>query len=169
MLESHFQVGIVVAKRKLKGPWADFAWLPHAVLPDAPAAPPWTRLAIEGDDEIFYAGPFDLCLHPGATAHYRDNLLSGRPALWVALRPVGGDEVEVATVTADPYEGEALAGGIGEIVDQVPMPPEVQARVAGFFDAFHVERTFVKRQRDRADPDALGRPRPDFPKPEETE
>jgi hypothetical protein len=75
----------------------------------------------------------------------------------VALRPIGGDEHEVATVTADPYEGEALAGGIGEIVEAVPMPPELQAKIAAFFEANHVERIFFKRKRDRADPEALGR------------
>jgi hypothetical protein len=40
------------------------------------------------------------------------------------------------------------------------MPAEVQAKVAAFFDAFHVERQFFKRKRDRADPNALAhRPR----------
>jgi hypothetical protein len=33
----------------------------------------------------------------------------------------------------------------------------VQAWLAAFYDAFHVERAFIKRQRDRADPDPLGR------------
>jgi hypothetical protein len=59
-------------------------------------------------------------------------------------------------VTADPYEGEALAEGIGEIIEAVPMSPELQAKVAAFFEAHHVERVFFKRKRDRADPEALG-------------
>ena len=157
MAENAFEVGVVVVKRKLKGPWADHAWLPRAVLPEVPAAAPWTRVGAEGDDEVFYAGAFSLSLHSSATAHYRDNLAMDQPALWVALRPLGIDEVEVAAVTADPYEGEALAEGIGEIVDQVPMPPDIQAKVQSFFDAFHVERAFVKRKRDRADPEGLAR------------
>jgi hypothetical protein len=37
------------------------------------------------------------------------------------------------------------------------MPPDLEARLAEFFAAHHVEREFYKRQRKRADPDALGR------------
>ena len=157
MAEDRFEVGILVAKRQLKGPWAGHAWLPRAALAGTPAAAPWTRLAATGDEELYYAGSFEVRLHRSDTAHYRDNLSAEQPSLWVALRPVGGDEVEVATVTVDPYEGEALADGIGEIVEAVPMPPEIQEKVAAFFAAFHVERPFVKRKRDRGDPEALGR------------
>jgi Protein of unknown function (DUF3305) len=160
MAEDRFDVGVVVVRKKLKSLWADHAWLPHSVLPAVPAAKPWTSLGPDGEDELFYAGAFEVRLHPSETAHYRDNLTSGRPSLWVALRPIGGEEHEVATVTADPYEGEALAGGIGEIIEAVPMPSEIQAKVAAFFEAHHVERIFFKRKRDRADPEALGRRNP---------
>src|SRR3712207_7024262 len=127
MPEGWFEVGVVVARRKLKGPWADHAWLPHSVLPAAPPAAPWTKLGGTAEEELFYAGPFPVALHPSETAHYRDNLTSGRPSLWVSLRPLAGDEYEIAAVTADPYEGEALAGAIDDIVEPVPMPPEIQA------------------------------------------
>ena len=157
MPEAHFEVGVVVAKRKLKSAWADHAWIPFAVLPAAPEAAPWTRVGGSDDEELYYAGAFDVALHSAETAHYRDNLTSGRPSLWVMLRPVPGDQYEVATVTADPYEGEALAAGMGEIVEPVPMPQDIQDRVAAFFDTFHVERQFFKRKRDRADPEALAR------------
>ncbi|MEA2856342.1 MAG: hypothetical protein QOH98_663 [Methylobacteriaceae bacterium] len=157
MPESCFQVGIIVAKRRLKGPWASHAWLPCAVLPAAPAATPWTRLTVNEDEETFYAGSFEVSLHPSETAHYRDNLTSERPSLWIALRHVAGEEYEIAAVTANPYEGEAMAEGIGEIVEAVPMPPDIQAKVAEFFTAFHQERPFIKRKRDRANPEALAR------------
>jgi hypothetical protein len=155
--ESHFSVGVVIARRKLKGPWADHVWLPHSVLPAVPDAAPWTRLGGGEEEELYYAGAFDVSLHPSETAHYRDNLASGRPSLWVALRPIAGDEFEIATVTADPYQGEALAGAMDEIVEPVPMPPAIQDKIAAFFEAFHVERPFFKRKRDRADPEALAR------------
>ncbi len=150
-------VGVVVAKRKLSNPWADHAWLPAGVLPTVPDAAPGTRLSATEREELFYAGSFEVALHPSETSHYRDNLVSGQPSLWVALRPIGGEDHEIAMVTADPYEGESMAGGIGEIVEAVPMPPEVQRHVAAFVDAFHVERAFVKRQRDRADTEAMAR------------
>ncbi len=155
--EDRFEVGIIVARRRLKGPWASHAWMPVAALPAAPAAPAWTRLGETEDEATFYAGAYEVSLHVAETAHYRDNLVSGRPSLWVALRATGEETYEVATVTADPYEGEAMAEGIGEIVEAVPMPPEIQAKLLAFFEAFHIERTFEKRKRDRADPEALAR------------
>lgn len=155
-----FSVGIVVSRRKLAGPWAEHAWLPVKVLAEAPAAAPGTLLTAATEEMLLYAGSYEVMLHRGETGHYRDNLGSGQPSLWVALRPSGEHACEIATVTADPYEGEALAEGIGEIVEAVPMPVECQAKVAAFVDAFHVERAFVKRKRDRADSEALARSRP---------
>jgi hypothetical protein len=151
-----FDVGVVVAKRKLKGPWADHAWLPVAVLPTVPETPPWTPLGSHGEDEAFYAGSAEIALYAQATGFYRDNLTSGRPSLWVVLRPIG-DGVELVSVTADPYEGEALADNVGDIVEVVPMPEDVRGRIQTFFDAFHVERAFFKRKRDRADPEIVER------------
>src|SRR3546814_7726404 len=80
----HHDVGVIVARRKLKSAWADHAWLPYAVLPAVPAAEPWTSLGPDGEDELFYAGSAELMLHSAETAHYRDNLYSGRPSLWVS-------------------------------------------------------------------------------------
>ncbi len=167
MAEERLEVGVLIARRKLKGPWADHAWLPHAVLPAAQATQTGTKLSVAEDEDIYYAGGFEISLHAGETSHYRDNLASGRPSLWVVLQPVAGDEYEVATVTADPYEGEALAQGNGEIVEAVPMPQDIQERVAAFVEAFHVERRFIKRKRDRAQPEALARSAPSPKRPEE--
>ena len=155
MAEESMEVGVVVAKRKLKGPWASHMWLPRAILPAAPAMAPWTRLAGEEAEETFFAGPVVISLHSGDTSHYRDNLVSGRPSLWVALRPVAGDDHEVAGITADPYEGEGMTEVTGDVVEAVPMPSEVRDWVAQFVERYHVERPFVKRKRDRAHPETL--------------
>jgi hypothetical protein len=40
------------------------------------------------------------------------------------------------------------------------MPADIQAKIAEFFAAFHQERPFIKRIRDRADPEALARGKP---------
>ena len=155
--DDRFEVGIIVARRRLKGPWASHAWMPVAALPAAPQAAPWTKLSETEDEATFYAGAHEVSLHIAETAHYRDNLVSGRPSLWVTLHATADDTYEVASVTADPYEGESMAEGIGEIVEAVPMPREVQATLLAFVEAFHIERTFEKRKRDRADPEALAR------------
>ncbi|GJE16011.1 DUF3305 domain-containing protein [Methylobacterium marchantiae] len=155
--DDRFEVGIIVAKRTLKSRWASHAWLPISALPAIPTTAPWTILSATPEEETFYAGAFEVSLHPAETSHYRDNLVSGRPSLWVALRQAADASYEVAKVTADPYEGESMAEGIGEVVEAVPMPAEIQARVLAFFEAFHVEQVFHKRKRDRADPEALAR------------
>jgi hypothetical protein len=155
MAQDHFMIGVVAARRRLDGQWASHAWLPIAALPAAPAIAAGTRLGSDRGDETFYVGAAEVALHLRATGHYRDNLTSDRPALWVVLRPIG-DEVELVSVTADPYEGEALAESIGDIVEAVPMPTGIQARVQAFFDAFHVEQTFFKRKRDRAGGEKFG-------------
>jgi uncharacterized protein DUF3305 len=159
MAQDHFNIGIIVARRKLASPWASHAWIPTAALPAVPEAEPGTPLSRNGADETFYAGDAEVTLYSSATGHYRDNLSAAAPSLWVVLRPVG-EEIELVSVTADPYEGEALAGSIGDIVEAVPMPLEIQARVHAFVEAFHVERTFFKRKRDRADPEALANRQP---------
>ena len=153
---NHHEIGVVVEKQMLKGLWGGSAWRPAAVLPAAPALAPGTRLGGEAGGESFYAGAATLDLHLRATGHYRDNLTSGRPSVWVVVRPIG-EEVELVSATVDPYEGEALAGSMDDVVEAVAMPLPVQEWVQAFFDAFHEEQTFFKRRRDRADPEALAR------------
>ena len=110
--EDRFEVGIIVARRRLKGPWASHVWMPVAALPAAAQAEPWTKLSETEEEATFYAGAYEVSLH------------------------------------------------IGEIVEAVPMPPELQAKLLAFFEAFHIERKFEKRKRDRADPEALARRAP---------
>jgi hypothetical protein len=89
-------------------------------------------------------------LHRTETTNYRDNLASGAPALWVALRPVASERpYEILAVTADPAEAEAFTDAGSNLVEAVPMPPEVVDAVVQFIAQHHVERPFVKRQRDR--------------------
>jgi hypothetical protein len=148
-------VGVLVKKRRIAHPWAEFSWRPVAALPAAPATPPWSVVAREPDGEVFYAGAKEVTLHSGETGHYRDNLVSGRPALWVALRPAGAGYA-LASVSADPYEGEAQAQDPELVVEAVAMPAEHAALIHAFVERHHVENVFVKRKRkkDIGDPNA---------------
>jgi Protein of unknown function (DUF3305) len=149
-------VGVVVERRKAQSPWIDFTWKPVAVLAGLPAAAPWTKLSEDADGATFYAGAAEVDLHRTETTYYRDNLASGAPMLWVALRPTGVEPpYEVFAVTADPSEGEAWTESGTDLVDVVPMPDALRAVVDAFVAEHHVERPFYKRKRDRADPDAL--------------
>jgi hypothetical protein len=113
------------------------------------------------DRASFYAGLTEIALYRTETSHYRDNLNSGRPSLWVALRPTGVEPpFEIVAVTADPAEGESFTQVGDDLVEAIPMPPAVQAIVEAFVAEHHVERPFVKRKRDRADPQVLARRAP---------
>jgi hypothetical protein len=147
-------VGVVVERRKARSPWLDFLWRPVSVLVGAPSAVPWTRISEEDDATIFYAGEAAIELHRSETANYRQNLLSGMPALWVVLRPKpassAGPAFELVTVTADPAEGEALTDAGNDLVATVPMPAAIMETIDGFNAEHHVERTFNKRKRDHS-------------------
>jgi len=151
-------VGVVVERRKAQSPWIDFTWRPVAVLAGLPEAAPWTRLSEDGAGATFYAGAAEVELHRTETGNYRDNLGSGAPMLWVALRPTGVEPpYEIFAVTADPSEGEAWTESGSDLVDVVPMPEALRAVIDAFVAEQHVERPFYKRKRDRADPDAFAR------------
>ncbi|MDB5638960.1 MAG: molybdopterin-guanine dinucleotide biosynthesis protein [Bradyrhizobium sp.] len=150
-------VGVVVERRKARSPWADFLWRPVSVLVGSPSAAPWTLLDATAETALFYGGEAAIELHRTETTNYRNNLTSGAPALWVALRPVGSEPpYELLAVTADPAEGEAFTDAGSNLVEAVPMPPEVAEIIGRFIDAHHVERPFVKRSRQPAEP-ALAR------------
>ncbi len=150
-------VGVVVERRKAASPWIDFVWRPVAVLPDQPETSAWTPLHEASETTTFYAGAAEIALHRSETPRYRDNLLAGG-GLWVVLRATGREPpLDLFLVTADPFEGEAYTESGTDLVDEVPMPENVRAVIAAFVAEHHVEETFVKRQRDRADPEALAR------------
>jgi hypothetical protein len=140
MPKESFSIGVLVKKRRIDHPWADFSWQPVGILPAAPDVAPWT-----------------VTLYSGETSHYRDNLVSGRPSLWVALRSAG-EGYALSSVCADPYEGESQVQDPDLIVEAVPMPPEIAARMQDFVARFHVEQTFVKRKRKKDIGDTSVRP-----------
>jgi hypothetical protein len=63
----------------------------------------------------------------------------------------------VAAITADPAEAEAFTEAGANLVEAMPMPEVVRETIEGFVTEHCVEREFVKRQRRRADPEALAR------------
>jgi Protein of unknown function (DUF3305) len=151
-------VGVVVDRYTSSSPWQDYVWRPVAALAGEPAAAPWTVLASGPETTTFYAGTAMIELHRTETTNYRDNLGSGAPGLWVVLRLTGTEPpYELFTVTADPAEGEAFTETGADLVEQVAMPTPVQEQIAAFVAEHHVERPFIKRKRDRADPEALAR------------
>src|SRR5262245_22637552 len=152
-------VGVVVERRKAASGWVDFIWKPVSVLVGTPDAAPWTELGTTKDGgATFYAGAAEIALYRTETANYLSNLTSSAPSLWVALRPTGVEPpYAIVAVTPDPAEGESFTQAGDDIVEPVPMPAAVRDVVAAFVAEHHVEQPFIKRERQRADPQIMAR------------
>ena len=160
-VHTRIAVGVVVERHAAQSHWIDYIWKPATVLAGSPEAAPWTVLTSGPECATFYAGPAEIELHRTETTNYRDNLASGAPVLWVALRSTGVEPpYDIVAVTADPAEGEALTEAGNDLVDVVPMPAPLREIIEAFVAEHHVERPFYKRKRDRADPEALARGAP---------
>ena len=154
-------VGVIVERSKSANPWAEFYWRAAGVLGGQPETQDWTKLSDDGARATFYAGTATVELFRSETSFYRDNLASGAPSLWVALRATNGEPpFSVAAVTADPAEGESYTETATDLVEQLPMPAAIEQVVAAFVAEHHVEQPFVKRKRDRANPEAMARRTP---------
>lgn len=159
-------VGIIVERRKIDKPWQDHSWRPIGVLPHA-APGRWRQLSDADGRAQFYAGNLPLELHRGETEGYLVNLSQDPPAVYIVLRQSeqeesGGLEVEPFLATVCPYEAMAYTEAGDEVVEGVPMPPEVMSWLAEFVQRHHVERPFQKRKNrrskeDRDEPRAPGR------------
>ena len=144
-------VGVVVERHKAQSPWLDAIYRPVSILSGVPATPPWTTIDSNEAATTLYAGEAVVELFRTDTAQYQANLESGKPSLWVVLRPT---ETEVPYVlllaTADPSEGEALTGAGNDLVEPLPMPPSLIATIARFIAQHPPTVSFYKRERDRS-------------------
>jgi hypothetical protein len=118
----------------------------------------WTIIREQEGTTLFYAGSATVDLYRSETARYRDNLTTGAPSVWIVLTPSEGERpYAVSAVTVDPAEGEAFTEAGANLVEAVPMPEVLRRAVENFVAEHHVETDFVKRERRRADPEALAR------------
>ena len=157
-------VGVVVERRKATSPWVDAVWRPVAVLgglAGLPSVAPWTPLASSDEVTTFYAGVAEIELYRSEVDNYRRNIESDAPSLWVSLQARAGEPpYAIAAVTADPNEGEGLTEPAQAVVEAVAMPESLREAIAAFVAAHPSEHRFEKRERDRADPEALARRQP---------
>lgn len=160
MGQERLRMSVLALRRPPVTRWGAGELRPLEVLTRAPALAPPARIGVADGVETWYLGTAEMVFWAGDTGHHRDNLVSGRPSIWVALRGQAPETAEIVCITADPYEGEGYATDPAVIVEAVPMPPEVQRRLAAFVAAHHVEIPFRKRQRSPHDPEALHRRAP---------
>lgn len=155
MPEQVLRLGVIAIRRPPVTRWGQAELRPSAVLPQAPDLAPGTLIGTENGVETWYLGARDMTLFSGDTAHHMDNLNSGRPSVWVALRGQEPASARIVCVTADPYEGEGYASDLDLKVEAVPMPALIREALAAFIAAHHVDIPFKKRKRLPADPNAM--------------
>jgi hypothetical protein len=153
-------LGVVVERRKLSNPWQEFGWSTVAVVLDPPVDIEAGRLLEQGEGRArFFAGTLPVELHRHHTASYRDNMMTGRPQVYVVLRKRDGAlPYQPFLATIAPDEAQIFLDTGEDLVDTVPMPEPVQAWVDRFIGAHHVEAPVYKRQRKPYDPRKGGMP-----------
>ncbi len=143
-------IGIVVRKTPGVTRWARWNWRAVAALPGAGPAD-WLELRREGDAVEYHAATLPLTLWVDETEAYMVNLSDGQPSLYLVLRDElqGDHPLNVALVTASPFEGQDYADTGEEIVEKIPMSEGLIAWVRDFALEHHKEEVFVKRRRDK--------------------
>lgn len=153
-------VSVVIERRAVKSQWIDHVWRPAGVLPIA--ANDHGKLLAEGEGWAHYhGGTLDIELFRGETEGYLNNLSQEPPMVYVVLRKneeAEGLEYEPFLTTACPYEAMGYSGGNDDVVEGVPMPPEIMAWVQEFVTRHHVDTPFVKRKNKRHQDKRDGKP-----------
>ena len=161
-------ITVVIERAASKHAWQDHAWRPLGVLPRIDGER--GQLLASGDGwEHFHGGGFDLELFRGETEGYLSNLSQPTPVVYVVLRrneAAEEMEYEPLLVTVCPYEAMGYSAGGDEIVEGVPMPPDVIVWLRDFVARHHVDVPFKKRQNKRHADDYGGK-RPDRLRPQE--
>jgi len=151
-------VSVLVERRRGVTQWQEHVWRPTGVQVDTLALPDWTPLRDDGDRALFHAGVAEVHLFPTDTLNYKHNLDAAAPRLWVILRTTdAAPGLALHAVTADAGEAHLYTDSGNDLVEALPLPPELHARIADFIAEHHVERAFHKRRRDRQDPESLAR------------
>ena len=129
--------------------WGERVLDPSALMLPAPPLAPRSRLSTSQTGvETWFIATVPLVLHPGDADNLRSNLAMAPPRLWVSLsdadRP---DRVEVRMITADPFEGEAMATDPALRVAALPMPEALIEHVTAFAALFPEGEKFRKKKR----------------------
>ena len=154
--EARLPIGVVIRKQPGVTRWARWIWRAVAVLPGAGPAD-WLEMRRDGEAVEYHAATVEMEVHRKETEGYRVALSNDPPSVYVILRPNedpdAEQDVDVFRVTVSAFEAQDYMDSGEEIVEAVPMPPELIAWVSSFVEIHHVEEAFVKRKRRRWDED----------------
>jgi hypothetical protein len=143
-------LGVVIRRTPGVTRWAQWAWKAVSVLPGSGPAD-WVELRRDGETVEYHAATLPLTLWRSDTDAYLVNLADAVPSIYVVLSPdpTGASPMQVALVTAAPYEAQDYEVSGDEIVEKVPMTAGLIAWMRAFVEAHHKEEPFIKRRRDK--------------------
>lgn len=159
--EASLPVGVVLRRDPGATEWVKWRWSVAALLPGAGPVEGAGKVLLEepGSGVLeTHAATTPLTLHRADVEGYRVSLAMTPPSVFVALRhtrdPDEGAPPEVHLVTASAYEAQDYADCDEEIVEAVPISEALEQWIAAFVEAHWRDEQFVKRQRDRYEPEA---------------
>jgi hypothetical protein len=147
-------VGVIVERRRANNPWEDHIWRAVAIVPGAASTAPWAVMREEAGTTQFFAGNFELELHPRETLMYRENLLGRSPSAYIVMERDPAAEphgITIRAVTVSPGDAEAYMDEACS-VEPVPLPDAIAAWLEDYVAQFHVDEAFRKRKRKPHDP-----------------
>ncbi len=122
-------VAVIMERRVLDNRWQAERWAPLAIVPDTDAGEP--RLLLEDSERAQWLHPgFAIELHRDEADGYYLNLTTETPYVFVNWRMV--DDLAVPKIVTVSYHEAARMMDGGELVDGVPLPPEL----LGWIDEF---------------------------------
>ena len=153
---AELQVGVVIRRQPGVTRWAKWIWRPVAVLPGAGPAD-WHEMRRDGEAVEYHAATVTMEVHRKETEGYRVALSNDPPSVYVILRPAedpdAAHDMEVFRVTASAFEAQDYLDSGEEVVEPVPMPPELIAWLSAFVEMHHEDEVFKKRKRRKWDED----------------
>jgi len=142
-------LGVVIKRTPGVTKWAKHVWRAVAVMPGAGPAS-WKELRREDDAVEFHAATLPLELHRTETEGYLHGLSAKDPSIYIVMREGESDApLDIALVTASPYEAQDYADTGEELVEKVPMPEGLAAWIRDFIELHHEDEVFIKRRRDK--------------------
>jgi hypothetical protein len=122
-------VAVIMERRVLANRWQAERWAPLSIVPDTDAGEP--RLLLEDSERVQWLHPgFAIELHRDEADGYYLNLTTETPYVFVNWRMV--DDLAVPKIVTVSYHEAARMMDGGELVDGVPLPPEL----LGWIDEF---------------------------------
>ena len=149
------ELGVIVERRKIENPWADYSWLPVAVFTGAAPVSEWREISRDENVVQYHAATLPVEIFRSDTEAYQENLTATPPSVYVVLSEDDDGDNEhpyyVEAITLSPYEAQDVMDSGEEIIERVVMPEPVLVWLQEFVDAHHVEKPFKKRKRDKLD------------------